>query len=176
MPYAKRSSNIDDILVDFPQASDLAIFWAEQIKLDLSAPSFGWGPIPWDIMDMHLTMRGGLMALMEEVARAVISGYRIVFFLPGKFDIARHLHSIRSSVDDVAAMSSWERGDFDPYFPPKADIVLVRDLETLATLSERSMYLGLLMDVTTGQPENESWVYFLTRPEVITDGGWELEV
>jgi hypothetical protein len=38
------------------------------------------------------------------------------------------------------------------------------------------MYLGLLMDVTTGQPENESWVYFLARPEVITDGGWELEV
>ena len=51
------------------------------------------------------------------------------------------------------------------------DILLLKDLATLAAMSERSPYLALLQDVTAGQPEDEDWVYFLTRPEVITDGG-----
>ena len=57
---AKRDFDFKDILVDFPKPGELAIFWAEPIELDLSAPYFGWGPVPWDYMDLHMTMGGNL--------------------------------------------------------------------------------------------------------------------
>ena len=175
MKNANHKFDFKDLLVDFPKAEELAIFWAEHMELDVSAPYFGWGPIPWDIMDWRLTMGGGLTELMRLIAEEVKRGLRLAFFLPGKFDLARHIMAIRSSDDEATMMASWRLPPYDPYCPPKMDILLLKDLDTLAAMSARSAYLSLLQDVTAGQPEDQDWVYFLTRPEVITDGGGELE-
>ncbi len=61
---------------------------------------------------------------------------------------------------------------FHPLDPDKVDILLIRDPATLEALSHKSAYLGLLMDVVAGQPEDEAWAYFLSRPEPIIDGGY----
>ena len=172
MHNANHQFEFKDLLVDFPKPGELAIFWAEQMELDVSAPYFGWGATPWDIMDWRLTMRGNLTDLMRSIAEEVTDGLRLAFFLPKEFDLAMHIMAIRSSGDEATMMNSWRRPPYDPYCPPKMDILLLKDLATLAAMSERSPYLALLEDVTVSQPEDQDWVYFLTSPETIIAGGW----
>jgi hypothetical protein len=172
MHHTNHKFDPKDLLIDFPRADELAIYWAEKMELDLSAPYFGWGPTPWDIMDLRLTMRGDLIHLMKSLAEEITNGLRLVFFLPNEFDLAPHIMEIRSSDDEAKMMSTWRKVPYDPYVPAKMDILLFKDHAALAAMTERSPSLGLLQDVTAGQSEDEAWVYFLSRPKIITDGGW----
>ena len=113
-----------------------------------------------------------MIELMEAIAEAVVYGFNIVFFLGGAYDMAQHILSVRASEMEIAMMASrWQRM-FHPLDPDKVDILLIRDPGILEALSRKSAYLGLLMDMTAGQPDDEAWVYFLSRPEPIIDGGW----
>ena len=116
-------------------------------------------------------MGGGVIELMKAVAEAVVDGFNIVFFLGGAYDMAQHILSVRASETEIAMMASrWQRM-FHPLDPDKVDILLIRDPATLEALSRKSAYLGLLMDVTAGQPDDEAWVYFLSGPKAIIDSG-----
>lgn len=127
-------------------------------------------------MDWTLTMHGGLTDLMKSIAEEVVGGLSLVFFLPGQFDFARHVMEIKAPGDGVTMMNSWKRPPYDPYMPPKMDIIVLKDIATLNTLSERSPYIALLQDVTSDQPDDEAWVYFLARPQTKSDDEYEGEI
>jgi hypothetical protein len=175
-PHSNYKLKFSNLIVDFPKPEELSIYWATQMKINLSAPYYGWDPTSWDIMDWSLTMHGGLDLLMKSIAEEVVDGLRLVFFLPRQFDLAKHVMDVRSSEDKVTMMNSWQRPPYDPYCPPKMDVLMFKDLVSLATMSERSPYLALLNEVTVGQPQGQAWVYFLALPQRLNDEVSEVEV
>ena len=150
-----------------PDYADLAVLYAEPINLDLDAPSWGWTPLPWSIMDDRLTVGGSVGALMEEITKKVIGGTKLVFFLTGSFDLWDHIDSVSDNPDEISALSRY-REPPDPR-SGRSDILLVRDLPSLRRLAMRSELFRLLLDATAGQADDESWCYFLGHPSMRAD-------
>ena len=165
MQDANRKFDFTKLLVDFPKPDELHTYWAEPIQLDVTAPYHGWGPIPWDIMDWRLDMPGCLCDVMKLIAQEVAGGLELVFILGKKYDLTAHIREVRSSREETAMMNSWRQPPYKPYAPPAMDILMLKDLATLSAMSQRSPYLALLQEVTSGQQEDQAWVYFLTRAE-----------
>jgi hypothetical protein len=164
--------------VDFPGHGETAVLFAERAMLDLSRPSRGWGPIPWDLIDLRKTMvRGGwgVSAFMRALAELAIGRYRLIFMLRRSYTVIEFVRSIRTSPGEVTTLSSWGPNRSHIWSTGSADTLLVRDIDTLRALCQRSPLFLPLLRATQGQPAGETWVYCFTTAAEIMDGKWEFE-
>ena len=164
----------DDFLkkyrIEFPSVSSLAVFHAESVSL---VPDLGY-----TFSDDALRIIGDLVAPSETgpvqfVSWITANGsqlhYQILFFLDGSYHMAHHIWSVRNSLDDIA-MTSYLGPAAQMNVaedPPPIGLLYVADVETLADLALRSPFLGQLLPIADGPPDDAIWAYFLGKAEQV---------
>ena len=81
--------------------------------------------------------------------------------------MAHHIWAIRESLDEIA-MTSYLGPDAQKNVsenPPPAGLLYVADVPTLTELAQRSPFLGQLLPIADGPPDDAIWAYFLGRAE-----------
>ena len=164
----------DDFLkkyrIEFPSVSSLAVFHAESVSL---VPDLGY-----TFSDDALRIIGDLVAPSEtgpvQFVRWITADdsqlhYQILFFLDGSYHMAHHIWSVRDSWDDIA-MTSYLGPAAQMNVaedPPPIGLLYVADVETLADLALRSPFLGQLLPIADGPPDDAIWAYFLGKAEQV---------
>lgn len=164
----------DDFLkkyrIEFPSVSSLAVFHAESVSL---VPDLGY-----TFSDDALRIIGDLVAPGEtgpvQFVRWITATnsplhYQILFFLDGSYHMAHHIWSVRNSLDDIA-MTSYLGPAAQTNVaedPPPIGLLYVADVETLADLAQRSPFLGQLLPIADGPPDDAIWAYFLGKAEQV---------
>ena len=93
--------------------------------------------------------------------------HKILFFLDGHYHIADHIRSVRKSLDQIA-MTSYFGPDSQKDVienPPPVGLLFVADVPTLAELATKSPFLGQLLPIADGPPDDEIWAYFLGKAD-----------
>ena len=162
----------DDFLrkhrIEFPSRSSLAVLHAEPVSV---------------IMGQGYTFSEKALAIINElVVPSGLSGgqfnqwiasgdtpmhHRILFFLDRSYHMAHHISAIRNSWDEIA-MTSYLGPDAHedlPENPPPAGLLYVADAPTLTDLAQLSPFLGQLLPIADGPPDDAIWAYFLSRAE-----------
>jgi hypothetical protein len=164
----------DDFLkkyrIEFPSVSSLAVFHAESVSL---VPDLGY-----TFSDDALRIIGDLVAPSEmgpvQFVRWITTTnsplhYRILFFLDGSYHMAHHIWSVRNSWEEIAMTSylgpaAQENVAEDP---PPVGLLYAADMATLADLAQRSPFLGQLLPIADGLPDDAIWAYFLGKAEQV---------
>jgi len=164
----------DDFLekyrIEFPSVHSLAILLAEPVSL---IPTAGY-----TFSDGALQIIGDLVAPSKMgptqynkwiAADDDPNHYQISFFLDGPYHLAHHIWAIRDGIDQIA-MTSYlgpEAQQNTAEDPPPVGLLYVADVPTLADLAERSPFLGQLLPVADGPPDDAIWSYFLGKAEQV---------
>ncbi len=152
--------------IDVPEPSSLAVFHAEAITL---IPGVGY-----TFSDFARGLIGDLIAernqAVDEFLRSVASdktatNHTIIVFLDGPYDMAEHIWAIRSSIEEVAMLSCTTPPPYDLKVPPPTGGLFVADVPTLASLGKRSPFLGQLLQIADGPPDDFVWAYFLGKAD-----------
>jgi len=170
----------DDFLkkyhIEFPPPSSLAVLHAEPVSL-IRKEGFTFSAEALEIIH-ELVVPSGLSG--GQFNQWVASGdgpthHRILFFLDRAYHMAHHVFSVRNSMDDIA-MTSYlgpKGHDNAADTPPPVGLLYVANVATLTDLAERSPFLGLLLPIADGPPDDCIWAYFLGKAEQVEQ---ELEV
>jgi hypothetical protein len=162
----------DDFLekyrIEFPSTSSLAVLHAEPVSLILEEG--------YTFSDDALRILDGLVAPGEQSAaqfnKWIASGdvpyhHRILFFLDAGYHMAAHIWAIRDTWDEISMTSylgpSSQTNTAED--PPPVGLLYVADVPTLADLAERSPFLGQLLPIADGPPDDTIWAYFLGKAE-----------
>ncbi len=157
-------------LIEFPSVSSLAVLHAEPVSF---IPKAGY-----TFSDMALRIIGDLVAPSElgaiQFSRWIASGngpnhHRILFFLDGSYHMAHHIWAVRDTWDDIA-MTSYLGPKAQQNItenPPPVGLLYVADAPTLAELAQQSPFLGQLLPIADGPPDDAIWVYFLGKAEQV---------
>jgi hypothetical protein len=95
--------------------------------------------------------------------------HRILFFLDNSYHIAQHIWMVRDSLEDIA-MTSYLGPKAQQNIaenPPPAGLLYVEDVPTLTELAQRSPFLGQLLPIADGPPDEAVWAYFLGKAEQV---------
>ena len=156
--------------IEFPSVASLAVFHAESVSL---IPDLGY-----TFSDDALRIIGDLVAPSEtgpvQFVRWITADdsqlhYQILFFLDGSYHMAHHIWSVRNSLDDIAMTSYLGQAAQMNLAedPPPIGLLYVADVETLADLAQRSPFLGQLLPIADGPPDDAIWAYFLGKAEQV---------
>jgi hypothetical protein len=156
--------------IEFPSLSSLAILHAEPISL---------------IPDEGFTFSEDALYFIDQLLdpddfdanrfnRWIAScndpnHHRILFFLDGSYHMAHHIWAVRNTWDEVA-MTSYLGPKAQQNIaenPPPVGLLYVADVPILAELAQRSPFLGQLLPVADGPPDDAIWAYFLGKAEQV---------
>jgi hypothetical protein len=154
--------------IEFPEPSSLAVLHAEPVSL---------------IRGQGYTFSAEALEIIHElVAPSELSGgqynewisaedgpmhHRILFFLDRGYRMAHHIFAIRNSMDEIA-MTSYLGPKSHAYVaenPPPVGLLYVDDVETHTDLAGQSPFMGLLLPIADGPPDDAIWAYFLCKAE-----------
>ena len=164
----------DDFLkkyhIEFPPPSSLAVLHAEPVSL-IRGKGFTFSEEALDILD-ELVAPSGLSAVQFNEWVASGDGpmhHRILFFLDKGYHMAHHIFAIRNSMDEIA-MTSYlgpKAHKNASENPPPLGLLYVSDMATLADLAQLSPFMGLLLPIADGPPDDAIWAYFLGKAEQV---------
>ena len=164
----------DDFLkkhkIDFPDRAALAVLHAEPVSLVIKQ-GYTFSDEALELMD-ELVAPSGVSGVRFNRWMASDPGpthYQILFFLDRSYHMAHHIFSIRKNWDEIA-MTSYlgpvARADIAGN-PPPVGLLYVADVPTLTELALRSPFLGQLLPIADGPPDEAIWAYFLGRVEAL---------
>ena len=164
----------DDFLkkyqIEFPSPSDLAVLHAEPVSL-VKDQGYTFSDDAIDMID-ELVVPSGLTG--AEFNKWITSDdapmhHEILFFLDRGYHMAEHIWAIRNSWDELALTSylgpQSHKNVQDS--PPPAGLLYVADVPTLTGLTEGSPFMGLLLPIADGPPDDAIWAYFLGKAEQV---------
>ena len=164
----------DDFLkkyhIEFPPPSSLAVLHAEPVSL-IRGKGFTFSEEALDILN-ELVAPSGLSAVQFNEWVASGDGpmhHRILFFLDKGYHMAHHIFAIRNSMDEIA-MTSYlgpKAHKNASENPPPLGLLYVSDMATLADLAQLSPFMGLLLPIAEGPPDDAIWAYFLGKAEQV---------
>jgi len=164
----------DDFLkkyhIEFPPPSSLAVLHAEPVSL-IRKEGFTFSVEALELIN-ELVAPSGLSGVQYNEWISSGDGsmhHRILFFLDGSYHMAHHIWAIRNSWDEIAMTSylgpSAQKNIAEN--PPPVGLLYVADVATLTDLAGRSPFLGLLLPVADGPPDDCIWAYFLGKAEQV---------
>ena len=159
-------SATDDFLkrhrIESPGLSALAVFHAEPVSLipreGYTFSALACGLINDLIADRKQTVNQFLKSIASDVTAR---HHSIIFFLDGPYHMAKHIWTIRSSIEEVAMCSCTTPPPYNLEAPPPIGGLFVADVRTLARLAQQSPFLGQLLPIADGPPDDAIWAYFL---------------
>jgi hypothetical protein len=91
---------------------------------------------------------------------------QILIFLDRDYEILNHVRAVRDTLWQVGGMPTAEfTVTTRPRDHTRIGLLFVADVPTMYLLAERSIMFGQLLPIVDGQPDGETWVYFLGRAE-----------
>jgi hypothetical protein len=164
----------DDFLkkyhIELPNLSSLAVLHAEPVSFIHE--------VGYTFSDDALKFIGDLVAPSGLTTEEFIkwcalddapTHYQILFFLDGGYHMAHHIWSIRDTWDEIA-MTTYLGPDACRNVienPPPVGILYVSDVPTLASLAQRSPFMGQLLPIADGPADGVIWTYFLAKAEQV---------
>jgi hypothetical protein len=150
--------------IEFPDPSALAVLHAEPVSL-IKNQGYTFSEEALEIIT-DLVIPSGMSG--GQFNKWIASGddplhHQILFFLDRAYHIAHHIYTIRNTLDEIA-MTSYlgpEAPNDVIENPPPAGLLYVADVPTLTNLAQKSPFLGLLLPVADGPPDDMIWAYFL---------------
>ncbi len=157
-------------LIEFPSVLSLAVLHAEPVSLILDE-GFTFSDDALHIIDQLLDPAD---FNANKFNRWISSSdgnnhHRILFFLDGSYHMAHHIWMIRDTLDDIA-MTSYLGPKAQQNIaenPPPVGLLYVEDVPILTELAQRSPFLGQLLPIADGPPDEAVWAYFLGRAEQV---------
>ena len=155
---------------EFPPPSALAVLHAEPVSL-IRGKGFTFSEEALDIIN-ELVAPSGLSA--AQFNKWIASGdgsmhHRILFFLDRGYHMAHHIFAIRNSMDEIA-MTSYLGPKAHVYVaenPPPVGLLYISDVAILTDLAQLSPFMGLLLPIADGPPDDAIWAYFLGKAEQV---------
>ena len=152
--------------IEFPASSELAVLHAEPVSL-IKEQGYTFSDDALDMID-ELVVPSGLTC--GEFNQCIASGdgpmhHEILFFLDRSYHLVRHIWAVRDTWDEIT-MTSYFGPDAHksaPKNPPPVGLLYVADVPTLSYLADRSPFLGLLLPIADGPPDDAIWSYFLGK-------------
>ena len=164
--------NDDDFLkkyqIEFPSPSDLAVLHAEPVSL-IKDQGYTFSDDALDMID-ELVAPSGLSAIQFNkwiTTDDTPMHHEILFFLDRPYHMAQPIWAIRNSWDEIALTSylgPQSHRDAQNN-PPPVGLLYVEDVPTLTDLAEQSPFMGLLLPIADGPPDDAIWAYFLGKAE-----------
>jgi hypothetical protein len=166
--------------IEFPEPSALTVFHAEPVTL-IQRKGYTFSNVACDLIRDLISDRG---QTVDQFLKSVASDrgaprHTVIFFLDGPYHIAEHIWAIRSSIKEIAMVSCTTPSPLNLEVPPPAGALFIADVPTLAMLGQRSPFLGQLLQIADGLPDDEIWAYFLgkaDRKEEEAEEGIEIPV
>jgi|APSaa5957512535_1039671.scaffolds.fasta_scaffold50500_2 hypothetical protein len=164
----------DDFLkkyhIDLPNLSSLAVLHAEPVSFIHE--------VGYTLSDEALKFIGDLVApsglTAAEFMRWSALGdspkhYQILFFLDGGYQMAHHIWSIRDTWHEIAMATYLGPSACGNVIdnPPPIGLLYVSDAQILTDLAQRSPFMGQLLPIADGPPDDAIWVYFLAAAEQV---------
>ena len=156
--------------IEFPAPSSLAVLHAEPVSLTVDG-GYTFSVEAYELIN-ELVAPSGLNGF--QFNKWVASGggpdhHRILFFLDRGYHMAHHIWAIRNSMDEIAFTSYLgpEGHEYADENPPPVGLLYVEDTETLTDLAEQSPFMGLLLPIADGPPDDAIWAYFLGKAEQV---------
>ena len=154
--------------VEFPAPFSLAVLHAEPVSL-IKGQGFTFSVEALEIIN-ELVAQSGLSGGQFNKWIASTDApmhHRILFFLDRGYHLAQHIWAVRETWDEIA-MTSYLGPKSQTNVaenPPPVGLLYVADVETHADLSKQSPFLGLLLPIADGPPDDAIWAYFLSKAE-----------
>ena len=152
--------------IEFPAPSELTVLHAEPVSL-IKEQGYTFSDDALDMID-ELVIYSGLRGV--EFNKWIASGtgpmhHILLFFLDRTYHMAQHVLAIRDTWDEIT-MTSYlgpNAHKSAPKNPPPVGLLYVADVPTLHCLADRSPFLGLLLPIADGPPDDVIWSYFLGK-------------
>jgi hypothetical protein len=153
--------------IDFPSFSSLAVLHAEPVSL-IRDVGYTFSKDAFQIIgDLVAPSRRTADQFNQFLASHSQTHEQILFFLDGPYHIANHIWAVRNSIEEIAMVSCEESGEVNIEAPPAAGLLMIANVPILADLAQRSPFLGQLLPIADGPPDDAIWVYFLGKAEQI---------
>ena len=156
--------------IEFPSLSSLAILHAEPISL-IPDEGFTFSEDALHFIDQLLDPAD---FDANRFNRWIASSngpihHRILFFLDGSYHMAHHIWAVRNTWEEIAMTSYMGPNAYNNVTenPPPVGLLYVADVLILAELAQRSPFLGQLLPVADGPPDDAIWAYFLGKAEQV---------
>jgi len=164
MPEIDNAAFLKKYHIEFPSPSALAVLHAEPISL-IKNHGFTFSDEALGLIN-DLVVPSGLSGGQFNkwiASTSDPSHHQILFFLDRNYHIAHHIISIRKTRDEIAMTSYLGREAQKDVIenPPPAGLLYVADVPTLTKLAQQSPFLGLLLPIADGPPDDMIWAYFL---------------
>ena len=154
--------------IEFPAPSALAVLHAEPVSLTVDG-GYMFSAEAFELIH-ELVAPSGLNGF--QFNKWIVSGdgpdhHRILFFLDRGYHMAHHIWAIRKSMDEIALTSYLgpESHANASENPPPVGLLYVADVETHTDLAGQSPFMGLLLPIADGPPDDAIWAYFLCKAE-----------
>ena len=155
--------------IEFPSPLALSVVHAEPITL-IRGQGYTFSAEALEMIH-YLVAPSGMSG--TEFNKWITSGktpshYQILFFFDMSYHMAHHICGIRSSWDEIA-MTSYlgvEAHANNINTPAPVGLLYVADVPTLTELAQRSPFLGLLLPIADGPPDDGMVAYFLGEAEL----------
>jgi hypothetical protein len=164
----------DDFLkkyqIEFPSPSDLAVLHAEPVSL-IKDQGYTFSDDALDMIHELVTpsgLTGGEFNKWITLGDAPMH-HQILFFLDRSYHMSQHIWAIRNSWDELALTSYLGPQSHENVKdnPPPAGLLYVEDVPTLTDLAKQSPFMGLLLPIADGPPDDAIWAYFLGKAEQV---------
>jgi hypothetical protein len=166
--------------IESPELSTLGVIHAESVTLCKGEGYTFSGFARNLIRDLISELDETVDQFLKKIASCTYAqNQKIIFFLDGPYVMAEHLWAVRSSIEDIAMVSCTVLPPYDFAPPPPVGGLFVADVPTLMDLASRSPFLGQLLTIADGPPDDFIWVYFLGKfnsKEEATREGIEMPV
>lgn len=151
--------------IESPDSSSLAVFHAEPVIL-IPGERFTFSNIACDLIRDLMGDNGCTVNLyIKKLACDPTAPYHsIIFFFDGSFHLAEHIWAVRSSIEEIA-MFNLTMPLQDDFSGKPVSGLFIADVEILTDLAQRSPFLGQLLPIADGPPDDSVWVYFLGKAE-----------
>ena len=168
MPVIDDDDFLKKYQIEFPSPSDLAVLHAEPVSL-IKDQGYTFSDDALDMID-ELVAPSGLSAIQFNkwiTTDDTPMHHEILFFLDLPYHMAQHIWAIRNSWDEIALTSylgPQSHRDAQNN-PPPVGLLYVADVSTLTDLAEQSPFMGQLLPIADGPPDDAIWAYFLGKAE-----------
>ena len=154
--------------IEFPAPSALAVLHAEPVSLTVDG-GYTFSVEAYELIN-ELVAPSGLNGF--QFNKWIVSGdgpdhHRILFFLDRGYHMAHHIWAIRKTINEIAFTSYLgpEGHANASENPPPVGLLYVADVETHTDLAGQSPFMGLLLPIADGPPDDAIWAYFLCKAE-----------
>jgi hypothetical protein len=167
MPKIDDTDFLRKYQIEFPPPSALAVIHAEPVSV-IKGCGYTFSTEALDLISELVAPSERTAAQFNRsIASSTQVHEQILVFLDGPYRMAHHIGSVRNSKSEIAMVSCVSAENPTRDNPPPVGLLAIADVPTLIELAQRSPFLGQLLPIVDGPPDDAIWAYFLGRIERI---------